>query len=249
MSVPPCQIGHDSLHSLVMACGPFRVKISDIQALTPTIYEFTFALQDSLRMKFLAGQSLAILIPESTLDPPTRRYYSITSDPRKSSHVSILLNGGDQGKGSRFLLSHEVGDELTILGPFGQFQLHHHPDHDILFVATGTGIAPFRAMLKSLLHQSYPRKITLFWGLRSEGDLYLTDEFHELARKNDNFFFSLILSQANAQWEGRVGRVTDLIQEVSDVTHLAVYVCGNSLMIREVGDVLREKGTCLIFHE
>ncbi len=232
-----------------MECRSFRVRISDIQALTPNIYEFTFALQDSLHMKFLAGQSLAILIPETAHNPPEKRYYSITSDPKTYSHVSILINGGDQGKGSRFLLDHRVGDELTILGPFGQFQLHHHPDRDVLFVATGTGIAPFRAMLKSLLDQPYPRNITLFWGLRSERDLYLTDEFHELAQQNDNFFFSLILSQANAKWKGRVGRVTDLIQEVSDVNELAVYVCGNSLMIREVGDALRAKGTCLIFHE
>ena len=232
-----------------MAPTSFRARIADIRSLTTSVREFVLTFQDPHHLQFLAGQSLAIMVPGTSLEPPAKRYYSLTSNPKSPAQVSLLVNGADQGKGSRFLLDHKVGDELEVAGPFGSFQLHDHPDRDVLFVATGTGIAPLRAMIHVLLEQPFQRSLTLYWGLRSEEDRYFIDEFQALAHQHERFSFSVVLSNAGPQWDGKTGRVTDLIRVIPDVSDLAVYVCGNRVMVQEVEELLTGKGPCLIYHE
>ncbi len=244
-----CQIVRDSLHSPFMDPGSFRAKIADIRSLTNTVREFVLTFQHPPYLNFLAGQSLAILVPETSRGTPTKRYYSLTSHPNSPARVSLLLNGADKGKGTKFLLDHKIGDELDVAGPFGNFQLHDHPDRDVLFVATGTGIAPFRAMIHVLLEKPFQRALTLYWGLRSEGDQYFIEEFQALSRRHTNFTFSVVLSNASPQWGGRTGRVTDLIRGISNVRDLAIYICGNRNMVHEVQELLRGKGSCPIYHE
>ena len=94
------------------------------------------------------------------------------------------------------------------------------------------------------------RSVTLFWGLRSQRDLYWQEELTALAADHPNFSFVTTLSRPDPGWEGASGRVTALIDaQVSSVGNLAVYLCGGSGMIKDVTARLNAKGLCPIYRE
>jgi NAD(P)H-flavin reductase len=142
------------------------------------------------------------------------------------------------------------GDETKFAGPAGNFYLRDDPGRDLLFVATGTGIAPLRSMLLANAERSTPSRTILFWGLRSQRDLYYEEELAHISRALPGSSHIVTLSRPQPGWTGASGRVTALIQEqISDVKGLAVYLCGNSGMIAEVTTLIQAKGLCPIFRE
>lgn len=232
-----------------MSPRKFRAKVLRIRHLTTDVRELTLELIDPPTLAFLPGQSIAVTIPDGASGLSPLRYYSLASLPGSSHHPVLLFNAGDHGKGAAFLLKHSVGEELHFSGPYGSFHLHHDPGRDLLFVGTGTGIAPLWSMLASLLEHSCSQHMTLLWGLRSESDIYYLEELQRWADRHSNFSFILTLSQPGQNWRGMTGRVTHLLQEFPQVDHLAAYVCGNRKMVAEVSDLLRRKGDCHIYRE
>jgi len=227
----------------------FRAKVLSIRHLTQDVRELTLELVDTPTLVFLPGQSIAVTIPDKASGLSFLRYYSLASLPSSSHQLVLLVNVGERGKGAAFALEHSVGEELECSGPFGSFHLHEDPDRHLLFVGTGTGIAPLWSMLSSLFKQSCSQPITLLWGLRSESDIYYLDELQQWADRYPNFSFILTLSQPAHNWRGKTGWVTHLLQEFPHVDHLAVYVCGNRKMVAEVTGLLQHKGTCPVYRE
>jgi NAD(P)H-flavin reductase len=232
-----------------MSPRKFRAKVLRIRHLTIDVREVTLKLVDPPMLAFLPGQSIALTIPDGVSGQSSLRYYSLASLPNSSSQLVLLFNAGDHGKGATFLLKHSVGEELPFSGPFGSFHLHDDPERDLLFIGTGTGIAPLWSMIASLLEVSYSQPMTLLWGLRSESDIYYLEELQRWADRHSNFSFILTLSQPGQNWRGKTGRVTHLLQEFPQVDHLAAYVCGNRKMVAEVSALLRNKGVCPIYRE
>ena len=105
-------------------------------------------------------------------------------------------------------------------------------------------------MLFDRLERGPSRAVTLFWGLRSERDLYYQDELETLARRHANFNFLTTLSRPEGSWKGQTGRVTRLVDErIASVDKLAVYLCGNSGMIKDVSAIINRRGLCPIYRE
>ena len=95
-----------------------------------------------------------------------------------------------------------------------------------------------------------PSRATVFWGLRSQRDLYYQEELAALSQNPPGSSHVITLSRPEPGWTGATGRVTALIrQEIQDVKRLAVYLCGNSGMIAEVTGIIQAKGLCPIFRE
>jgi Na+-transporting NADH:ubiquinone oxidoreductase subunit F len=136
------------------------------------------------------------------------------------------------------------GDELTLRGPFGEFYLRDS-DREIVMIATGSGMAPCRAMLAQLRESKNRRKATLFFGDRRPFDLLYHEELLELERAMDNFTYVPTLSRTTVedQWHGNTGRVTDLIQKnIPDNAPIDVYICGAPAMVQSSFDLLISKG-------
>jgi NAD(P)H-flavin reductase len=105
-------------------------------------------------------------------------------------------------------------------------------------------------MLLANAERSQPSRTTLFWGLRSQRDLYYEDELSRLNREWPGSSHTITLSRPEPGWTGPAGRVTMLIErEIQDVKRLAVYLCGNSGMIAGVTGLIQAKGLCPIFRE
>lgn len=232
-----------------MMARSFRAKVQEIRHLTSDIREIILELIEPSALSFQAGQSIAVAVPDRSSSSPVLRYFSIASPPHSSKQLILLLNSQDRGKGSTFLLENDIGAEVQISGPYGSFMLQHEPDRELLFVGTGTGVAPLWSMIATLLEESTSQPLKLLWGVRSELDRYYLQELEAWTTQHKNFSYILTLSNPSAAWQGKKGRVTDLLQELSTVDHLAVYVCGNRSMVKEVSDLLKEKGDCTVYRE
>lgn len=146
---------------------------------------------------------------------------------------------------SNFLCDMKEGEEISLQGPFGDFILHP-PMRDTLFIATGTGIAPFRSMLHWLFddaarHQD--KQIWLLFGNRSESDLYYHNEFLELADLHPNFDYLPTLSRPGAEWRGLRGYVQQHVPGVAGSrTDVHAYICGLDKMVKTNRELLKSLG-------
>ena len=226
----------------------FQATVEQVRDLTHDVREIGFRLRQPKEIAFKAGQFISF-----DLTPPGGRIairpYSIASPPRQSDRITIVLNRVPGGLGSTYLFQLREGDPVVFQGPTGSFYLRER-NRNLLFVATGTGIAPIRSMLLDLLPGGYTGAATLYWGLRSQRDVYYQDEFAALTADYPQFSITTALSRAGSEWLGYRGRVTGLVEErVTTVKNLAVYMCGNHAMIRDVTQIINTKGLCPVYRE
>ncbi len=228
----------------------YSAEVSRIQDVTHDVRTIELRLLEPGEITFKAGQFVSFEVPTEGLPRPVTRPYSIASSPDERDRILLILNLVQGGPGSSYLFSLQEESRIEFKGPAGVFYLRDDGTKDLLFVATGTGIAPFRSMILAQLERSASQSVTLFWGLRSQRDLYLQDELKALTQAYPKFSYVTTLSRPEPGWEGCVGRVTALIdQRISSVTNLAVYLCGGSGMIKDVTGRLNAKGLCPIYRE
>jgi NAD(P)H-flavin reductase len=227
----------------------FRAKVEKIRQLTHDVRELRLRLIEPDTIAFKPGQFISFEVPHGGSRRLVTRPYSIASPPTQGGAIDLVLNFVEGGPGSTYLFSLHPDDETTFKGPAGSFYLRESA-RNLLFVATGTGIAPLRSMLYTLVERGDVRPAMLFWGVRSERDLYYQDDLERLVQKHPTFRFLTTLSRPEGRWRGSTGRVTGLVeQHVASVHNLEAYLCGNSGMIKDVTAVLNRKGLCPIHRE
>lgn len=160
----------------------FEAFVCSVADLTAEVREIELELMAPPGISFAAGQFISFEVQAPEWPYPITRSYSIASNPDERRRITLLLNLVTGGRMSPYLFGLRVGDPVTFRGPLGTFCLRPG-GRDLLFVATGTGIAPMRSMLHSLASEKSARRITLFWGLRSRADLYYQAELAQLAER------------------------------------------------------------------
>lgn len=228
----------------------FKATVCRVRNLTHDVRELDLRLAEPSKITFKAGQFVSFEVGRNEKQQALIRPYSIASPPSSSEVLTLLFNLVPGGPGSTYLFSLKEGKETQFKGPTGNFYLRDDLAHDLLFVATGTGIAPLRSMLFALAERGFPRPVTFLWGLRSRRDLYYQDELAAWAKAHPNFAFVTTLSRPEDGWPGERGRVTRLVEErIASVQNLAVYLCGNSGMLQDVIGIIQKKGLCPIYRE
>ena len=228
----------------------FTAEVSCIQNLTHDVREIELRLLEPASITFKAGQFVSFEVPKEGQPRPVTRPYSIASPPEQRDRILLVLNLVQGGPGSEYLFSLREGSRTSFKGPAGAFYLRDDGARELLFVATGTGIAPIRSMILAQLQREPNRPVTLFWGLRSQRDLYWQDEWAALTTTHPNLTVVTTLSRPEPGWQGATGRVTTLVDErVSTVGNLAVYLCGGSGMIKDVTALINAKGLCPVYRE
>ena len=115
----------------------------------------------------------------------------------------IVLNRVDEGFMSNWLCDIEVGTNVTFHGPHGLFVMRE-PKHDAVFIATGTGIAPFRSMVQWLFaypERNHDRQFWLVFGTRYHHGIYYREEFEQIQREHPNFHYTATLSRCGDDWQ------------------------------------------------
>lgn len=192
-----------------------------------------FEVLHASRFGFVPGQWLSLKTNKPDGEEITRAY-SIASPPDETNRFALCLNRVQDGFMSNFLCDMQPGAELQAQGPFGDFILRP-PMQDTIFIATGTGIAPFRSMLHWLLadpQRHDNKKLWLVFGVRSERDLYYDGEFQKLAADHPNFEYLPTLSRGGQEWQGLRGYVQTHVPEiVAGRPSMHAYICGLDKMV------------------
>lgn len=222
----------------------FTARLASSRTLSEYTKHLEFEMVGEQRFGFVAGQWLSFRQSKPDGEEITRAY-SICSSPADDNRFALCLNRVEDGFMSNFLCDMNEGDELSCQGPFGDFILHP-PMRDTIFIATGTGIAPFRSMLHWLLadearHQQ--KQLWLLFGNRREEDIYYHDEFLRLADLHSTFHYLPTLSRANEKWQGRRGYVQQHVAEiVQGRSDMHAYICGLEKMVKANRELLKSLG-------
>ena len=198
-------------------------KIRQIRFLT----ERTFVLRlDRGNMQFKAGQHIIVGLKGEL----NQREYSVYSG-EKDDYLEILVREVLDGNVSLQLKQCKPGQLLQVNGPFGSFGLEKFDmfSRKLVFIATGTGIAPFHSFVRSYPGINY----SLIHGVRYNNEAYERDDYDP-----DRY----ILCTSKESNEGHKGRVTRFLAGYPVDPDMLFYLCGNNNMIYEVYHILRDKG-------
>jgi ferredoxin-NADP reductase len=217
-----------------MATPSYTVTCTQNRLIARDVYDITFAKPEGFTFK--PGQFILFDVPHpDNADDIQARAYSLASTPDEAElRFVIKLTTG--GRASRWIEKKlKPGSTILMKGPFGLFTLKEDDAHDLLFVCTSTGVAPFRSQILHLLKSGDTRKLDLVFGVRNEEDLFWQQEFTELAQNHENFDVHFALSQPSPSWTGHRGRVQTLVPHaVKDAALRSVYVCGSPVMTKEL---------------
>lgn len=215
---------------IVVRKMPVRVLAMD--KLSADVMDLTLQLPSAQAFNFLPGQYLDFIFKDGT-----RRSYSMACNNAKDHRVNLHLRYMDQGLFTSKVFGYadepvKPRDIMRIEGPLGSFFLRDDVDKPIVFVASGTGFAPIKAIIEGMIERSDSRNVVLYWGGRSKDDLYLYDLAQNWQQNLPNFKFIPVISDIIQGWQGRTGFVHQaVIADYPDLSQHQIYACGNPLMI------------------
>ena len=223
------------------APAQLRATVAEIRLHTPDIYHLALDLPEGHGVQYAPGQYLNICLPGGE-----HRSFSMSS-PQQGNRVTLQIRKIAGGRFTEQMLARtQPGDVLDVELPQGSFYYHAKDYQPMVFAATGTGFAPIKAILESLLDDEDCPPIHFYWGMRSEADLYLLDEIAAWAGRLYEFTFVPVLSRALDSWSGRRGYVQDAIAEdFGDLSEHSLYLCGSPSMIQEAKALLALSGAAL----
>ena len=218
----------------VVGAGEFPVKkmparVSNIEHLAPDVVRVMLQLPAADPLRYRAGQYIQFLLRDGA-----RRSYSMASAPADSPQVELHLRHMPGGKFTDHVFTAMKEKEIQrIEGPFGSFFLRDDPEgKPLIFLASGTGFAPIKAILEQMQANGDPRPVTLYWGGRKLQDIYLLDWVVQQCAVKPNLRVVPVLSEADTGWTGRTGFVHQAVMsDLPDLSGHAVYACGAPVMV------------------
>lgn len=213
--------------------------IEDIKVHNPTVKSFFIRYDEDL--PYQSGQF--VIIDFGQLNHPySTRSYSI-ADIHQGNLIELCVVLKLGGAATPILFDQKIGETLKVSNPQGRFVLPELiEDKTYGFICTGTGVAPFRAMIKDLLLlRNCTSPIYLFFGCRTEEDILYRSEFEALAKEFSNFKYIPVLSRQ--YWNGASGYVHEHYKPIfENKPNAIIYLCGWTEMIKQTRDNLKSFG-------
>jgi len=210
---------------------PARVKL--MEKVSPDVIRLLLQLPANEKFQYHAGQYIEFMLAGGV-----RRSYSMANAPQTLATDNVLelhirhMPGGvftDAVFGNM-----KERDILRFEGPYGSFYLRENSDKPLIFLASGTGFAPIKALIEHLQFAGITRPATLYWGGRRPTDLYMTDWINARLAEMPQLRFVPVVSDALPEdsWSGRTGFVhRAVLQDVPDLSGHQVYACGAPIVV------------------
>ncbi len=221
----------------VHAVRTLPCRIHELAFLSEDVAKVTLRLPPGSAFDYHPGQYIDV-IGHGGL----RRSYSIANAPAAHGLLELHVRHVAGGAMSGYWFERaKANDLLRLRGPLGTCFLRDVAGRALAFLATGTGIAPIKAMLEGLAgtdSAEHPRSVSLYWGGRVAQDLYWRP-----GEMGFSYEFTPVLSRAGSDWNGARGHVQDvLLESQPDIGRAVIYACGSDAMIRSARRQLLDAG-------
>ncbi len=238
---------------LALEISPELLAIEEYEAVVEALEEATYdirrvrlALPAGVGFAFRPGQFVQLETPAyDGLGEPVYRAYSLASSAAAPERLELLIRKVPRGIATTYV--HElllVGDRVRLNGPYGDFTLRETPA-EAVFIAGGSGLAPFESILADMAARGIEKRATLFFGAVSRRDLYDLERMAGWEREVAGFRAVPALSRPAPEdaWEGETGLITDVVaRHYGDMAAMEAYLCGSPGMIDACIAVLTGKG-------
>jgi len=212
-------------------------RIERMERLSHDVMAVYLRLPAAEPFHFEPGQYIDIM-----LSGGRRRSFSIASPPHDSRLLELHVRRVNGGELTERLFGEDGGRALlSIEGPLGRFVYRGESSAPMLLVGGGTGFAPLKSILRHIIDNRLPRDMLLYWGVRTEADLYAQQEIEDFVRRANarlgepTLRYQAVLSDGGPGWTGRRGWVHEAVLE--DGVELAardIYASGPPAMIEAV---------------
>lgn len=229
-----------------MSAQDTRLVLREVQQLTDTVISPVFEREDGAPLKWHAGQFFMFHMEDEA--GTFSRSYSIATPPTPDApRFAFCISRVEDGRGSDIVFRLTPGVSVHATGPFGRFVLRpgETPER-LLLLATGTGIAPYRAMLPALEERALAgTAVHVILGVRRRTDGLYVDDFRAAAGRCPGLHFTLCCSRETEGFEAgeQAGYVQTALADLDpDSVRDLVYLCGNPAMVDEVVESLSARG-------
>jgi CDP-4-dehydro-6-deoxyglucose reductase, E3 len=179
---------------------------------------------------YRAGQYVEFILRDGA-----RRSYSMANAPGQANALELHIRHMPGGKFTDHVFGAMKEKEiLRIEGPFGSFFLREDSDAPLVFLASGTGFAPIKALLEHMHSQDIQRLVTVYWGGRRPADLYMDTWLRDQQARMPQLRYVPVVSDAQAEdgWTGRTGFVhRAVLEDLPDLSGHQVYACGAPIVV------------------
>ena len=213
---------------------PLRRGTVEVVANEPVTHDMrhlVVKLVEPAEIKFFPGQYMDFRVPGTD----ATRSFSMANTPNRDGTFEFVIKVYPGGLFSEYLDAKvSPGDRIEVEAPFGTFTLRESRTSDLLFVGGGAGMAPMLGLLRSMAERGVERKVTFYYGARTQQDLCFVGELAALAERLPDFAFVPALSHApdDDGWAGARGMVTDVLRgRESSLAGVDAYVCGPPPMV------------------
>jgi len=215
-----------------------RCRVAALEELTHDIRGLHLAIESGGPFTFSAGQYAQL-----EFAPGMSRHYSMAGTPEEEA-LTFHIRHMPSGRTSSYIATRlKVGDRVKVSGPLGVAYLREAHAGPVFLVAGGSGLAPIQSILRTLLAREHAAPITLYFGVRSERDLYHEELLKDLAARSPNFRFHVVLSEQKGERGRRYGLVHEAV--AADLTGgdvLMACLAGPPVMVEATTAVLQAKG-------
>ena len=214
-------------------------RVVRVEHLAHDVIQLFLKLPEGQRLQFQAGQYLEFLLSDGR-----RRAFSIANAPHDDEFIELHIRHVDGGKFTDWVFNKlQERSILRIQAPLGSFVLDETSDRPMLFLAGGTGFAPVKGQIEHAFHRGIERPMALYWGVRSQRDLYMAELPERWCAEHPQFSFVPVLSEPDADWSGRSGWVHDaLLADHPDLSGFDIYMAGPPAMVFAARDAFRGAG-------
>lgn len=231
----------------IMPADTFPITLDHSFMISSRVKHFVFNTNHSPAFSYLPGQFITIHFEKN--NKLYRRSYSIANEPKENNRIEFAAGFIEGGPGTELLYGLKPGDIIHINGPFGRLVFKDQLPKRYIFVATSTGITPYRAMMAELairLRKTTDLEVVILQGVQTRADILYKDEFERFAQEFSNVTFIPCLSREpaptleNNEYKGYVQQAFPLLN--LDPSGDLVYLCGNPSMIDDAFNYLKDQG-------
>lgn len=205
-------------------------RVSSLVRKTEDVVLMQLQLPANDNFVYRAGQYVEFILRDGA-----RRSYSMANAPSHGPGVELHIRHMPGGRFTDLVFgSMKEKDILRIEGPMGSFFLREASSKPMVFLASGTGFAPLKALLEHMQHCGITRPVTLYWGGRRPADLYMDDWVRAQCAAMPHLRYVPVVSDALPEdaWQGRTGFVhRAVLEDFPDLSGHQVYACGAPIVV------------------